>query len=67
MLDLISGNKDMTYFLMMKKTTPLTAKQIARILRPVFSPTGSNRHVQEEIVMTKFVEFLGLCEGIFQL
>ena len=57
----------MTYFLMTKKTTPLTAKQIARILGPVFSPTGSNRHVQEEIVMTKFVEFLGLCEGIFQL
>ncbi len=55
----------MAYFLLMKKTSPLTAKQVVRILRPAFSPSGSNRRVQEEVVMTKFVEFLGLCEGIF--
>lgn len=60
---MMSGNQEMTYFLLLKKTSPLTAKQVARILRPAFSPPGSNRRADEEVVMTKLVEFLGLCEG----
>ena len=47
---MISENEDMTYYLLTKKTTPLAAKQIARILQPAFSPTGSNRCIQEEVM-----------------
>ena len=63
LFNMMSGNHEMTYFLLLKKNTSLTAKQVTRILRPAFSPPGSNRRADEELVMTKLVEFLSLCEG----
>ena len=63
---MVSGIQDMANFLFIKTDATLSAKQVVQILRPAFSPVGSNRRVQK-VVMTKFVEFLGLCEGNMKL
>lgn len=62
-LDLITGNCEMANFLFLKSEASFTARQVVRILRPEFSLPGSNRRDPEELVMTKFFEFLKLCEG----
>ena len=53
----------MTNFLLLKTDVSFTAKQVVQILHPAFSPVGSNRRVHEEMIMSKLVEFVGLCEG----
>ena len=61
---MVRGCKEMTNYLFLKKeNTACTARQVLEILYPTFSPAGSNRCAQEEVVMTKFIEFLNLCEG----
>ena len=64
---MVLGNQDMANFPFLKTDATFSAKQVVQILRPAFSPVGSNHRVQEEVVMTKFVKFLGLCEGNMKL
>jgi len=65
MMDLMRKTSGMTNFLFQYRDDKLTAKELQKVLKPQFSPKGSNRRTSQEIVMTKLLDFVNCVEGKF--
>jgi len=63
MMDLIRKASGMANFLFQYRDDKLSAKELQKVLKPQFSPIGSNRRTSQEIVMTKLLDFVNCVEG----
>lgn len=64
-MDLIRKTSGMANFLFQYRADKLTAKELQKVLKPQFSPIGSNRRASQEIVMAKLLDFVNCVEGKF--
>lgn len=64
-MDLMHKTSGMTNFLFQYRDHKLTAKELQKVLKPQFSPKGSNRRTSQEIVMTKLLDFVNCVERKF--
>ena len=51
------------YIFQHQEKSKLTAKQFRKVLKPQFSPEGSNRRSSQEIELTKLIDFM-ICTGL---
>lgn len=64
-MDLIRKTSGMANFLFQYRDDKLTAKELQKVLKPQFSPIGSNRRTSQEMVMTKLLDFVNCVKGKF--
>ena len=67
MMDLIrkTSGTGVANFLFQYRDDKLTSKELEKVLKPQFSPIGSNRRTSQEIVMAKLLDFCNCVEGKF--